>query len=134
MTIRNGEVVEVAKAKGRPMLSWVGKRPLREVQRSRHNWWSGSRPRTLDGIVAGDVDWTEWPERLHRYARRRAPGRGRRSAQIPLSQVPLSQDPLSQVPLRTLLRVPAVWRPMMAPPAKPGLAPPYGHRRPPLTG
>jgi hypothetical protein len=32
MTDRKGEPVRIAQAKGRPMLSWVGKRPLREVR------------------------------------------------------------------------------------------------------
>ena len=55
--------VKVAAAKGRPMLSWVGKRPLREVR---------AYPAQLverfsaDGSVSDAVDWTGWPDRYER--------------------------------------------------------------------
>lgn len=55
--------VKVAQAKGRPMLSWVGKRPLREVR---------AYPAQLverigvDGEVSASVDWSDWPQRFDR--------------------------------------------------------------------
>ena len=55
--------VKVAAAKGRPMLSWVGKRPLREVR---------AYPAQLverfsaDGSVSDAVDWSDWPDRYER--------------------------------------------------------------------
>ena len=58
--------VEVARAKGRPRLSWVGKRPLREVQAFPSQLVERFAPETPDGIVAGDVDWTDWPARFDR--------------------------------------------------------------------
>lgn len=61
-----GDRVEVARAKGRPMLSWVGKRPLREVQAFPSQLVERFAPETPDGIVGGDVDWTDWPERFDR--------------------------------------------------------------------
>jgi hypothetical protein len=66
VTRSEGERVEVARAKGRPMLSWVGKRPLREVQAFPSQLVERFAPDTPDGIVAGDVDWTDWPERFDR--------------------------------------------------------------------
>lgn len=53
--------VKVAQAKGRPMLSWVGKRPLREVR---------TYPAQLverfavDGQTSESVDWSDWPARF----------------------------------------------------------------------
>lgn len=55
--------VKIAKAKGRPMLAWVGKRPLRElvafpaqeVERF-----------AAEGGLTADIDWSEWPERYPR--------------------------------------------------------------------
>ena len=44
------------------MLSWVGKRPLREVQAFPSQLVERFAPESPDGIVAGDVDWTDWPE------------------------------------------------------------------------
>lgn len=50
--------VKVGQAKGRPMLSWVGKHPLRELpvfpaqQVERF---------ALEGSAASAVDWTDWP-------------------------------------------------------------------------
>jgi len=55
--------VKIAAAKGRPMLSWVGKRPLREVR---------AFPAQLierfsaGGSVNREVDWSEWPDRYDR--------------------------------------------------------------------
>jgi len=48
------------------MLSWVGKRPLREVQAFPSQLVERFAPETPDGIVASDVDWTDWPERFDR--------------------------------------------------------------------
>ena len=53
--------VKVGQAKGRPMLGWVGKHPLRElpvfpaqeVERF-----------ALEGRAASAVDWSEWPTRF----------------------------------------------------------------------
>ena len=47
--------MEVARAKGRPMLSWVGKRPLREVQAFPSQLVERFTPETPDGIVAVPV-------------------------------------------------------------------------------
>ena len=58
--------VSVAKAKGRPMLSWVGKRPLREVRAFPSQLVERFAPETPDGIVASGVDWSAWPERFDR--------------------------------------------------------------------
>jgi len=61
--------VKVAAAKGRPMLSWVGKRPLREVRAfpaqliERFSASGGA-----DGAhgPSEGVDWTDWPDRYER--------------------------------------------------------------------
>jgi DNA modification methylase len=55
--------VKVAAAKGRPMLSWVGKRPLREVRAY------PAQPVerfSADGSVSDAVDWSDWPDRYDR--------------------------------------------------------------------
>jgi hypothetical protein len=55
--------VKISQAKGRPMLSWVGKRPLREVR---------TYPAQLverfgvEGEVSESVDWSDWPARFDR--------------------------------------------------------------------
>jgi len=52
--------VKIAQAKGRPMLSWVGKRPLRDVvafPAQEVERFTLSDPEA----VAEDVDWSEWP-------------------------------------------------------------------------
>ncbi len=57
--------VKVAAAKGRPMLSWVGKRPLREVRAfpAQHVERFGAG----DGAATNpDIDWSDWPERYER--------------------------------------------------------------------
>jgi DNA modification methylase len=60
---REAASVRVAAAKGRPMLSWVGKRPLREVR---------AFPAQLverfaaEGSVSTEVDWSDWPDRYER--------------------------------------------------------------------
>ena len=58
--------VPIAKAKGRPMLSWIGKRPLREVRAFPSQLVERFAPDARDGVVAADVDWSEWPERFDR--------------------------------------------------------------------
>lgn len=55
--------VKVAAAKGRPMLSWVGKRPLREVR--------AFPAQLIERFGAGEsvnreVDWSDWPDRYDR--------------------------------------------------------------------
>ena len=54
--------VKVGAAKGRPMLSWVGKRPLREVPA-----YPAQEVERLNvpGATA-EIDWTGWPERYPR--------------------------------------------------------------------
>ncbi|MEX2546732.1 MAG: site-specific DNA-methyltransferase [Chloroflexota bacterium] len=53
--------VKVGQAKGRPMLSWVGKRPLREVR---------TYPAQLvdrfavNGETSASIDWSDWPARI----------------------------------------------------------------------
>lgn len=61
-----GQRVEVAKAKGRPMLSWVGKRPLREVRAFPSQLVERVAPETPAGVVAEGIDWSDWPERFDR--------------------------------------------------------------------
>ena len=66
MPPRDGTRVEVAQAKGRPMLSWVGKRPLREVRSFPAQLVERFAPQTPDGVVSDAVDWADWPERFDR--------------------------------------------------------------------
>ena len=55
--------VKVAQAKGRPMLSWVGKRPLREVR----TYPAQVVERfAVDGEASAAVDWSDWPARFDR--------------------------------------------------------------------
>ncbi len=54
--------VKVGAAKGRPMLSWVGKRPLREVPA--HPAQEVERF-SVPGLTA-DIDWSDWPDRYPR--------------------------------------------------------------------
>jgi len=61
-----GTPVQVARAKGRPMLSWVGKRPLREVRAFPSQLVSRFAPGLPDGVVAPDVDWSDCPEKFDR--------------------------------------------------------------------
>ncbi len=60
-----GEQVRITQAKGRPMLSWVGKRPLREVRSFPAQLVERFAPEAPGG-VARDVDWSGWPERFDR--------------------------------------------------------------------
>jgi hypothetical protein len=58
--------VPIAKAKGRPMLSWVGKRPLREVRSFPAQLVERFVSAAPAGAVSADVDWSGWPDRFDR--------------------------------------------------------------------
>ncbi|HEV2249010.1 MAG TPA: site-specific DNA-methyltransferase [Candidatus Limnocylindria bacterium] len=58
------ERIAVGPAKGRPMLSWVGKRPLRQV--TAFPAQEAERFAIKGGGLAGSVDWTDWPARYPR--------------------------------------------------------------------
>ncbi len=58
--------VPIAKAKGRPMLSWVGKRPLREVRSFPAQLVERFVSAAPAGAVSADVDWSDWPDRFDR--------------------------------------------------------------------
>jgi hypothetical protein len=61
VTRSEGDTVRVAQAKGRPMLSWVGKRPLREVRSFPAQVVSRFVPEAPAGAVSDSVDWSDWP-------------------------------------------------------------------------
>jgi hypothetical protein len=57
--------LKIAPAKGRPMLSWVGKRPLREIVAFPSQ--DVERFEASDGgALLGNADWSEWPKRYDR--------------------------------------------------------------------
>ena len=59
-----GKPVKVATAKGRPMLSWVGKRPLREVRAFPAQAVERfSAAGAAAASVSPEVDWSGWPDR-----------------------------------------------------------------------
>ena len=60
-----GEQVRITQAKGRPMLSWVGKRPLREVRAFPAQLVERYAPEAPAGVTA-EVDWSGWPDRYDR--------------------------------------------------------------------
>ena len=60
------ERVRIGQAKGRPMLSWVGKRPLREVRAFPAQLVERFAPEAPAGAVSQAVDWSDWPERFDR--------------------------------------------------------------------
>lgn len=62
----DGTRVPIAKAKGRPMLQWVGKRPLREVRSFPAQLVERFAAGAPAGAVSADVDWSGWPERFDR--------------------------------------------------------------------
>ena len=62
----DGEKVRIAQAKGRPMLQWVGKRPLREVRSFPAQLIERFGPQAPAGAVSPDVDWSDWPDRFDR--------------------------------------------------------------------
>ncbi len=58
--------VPISKAKGRPMLQWVGKRPLREVRSFPAQLVERFAPAAAEGAASADVDWSGWPDRFER--------------------------------------------------------------------
>ncbi|TAL07166.1 MAG: site-specific DNA-methyltransferase, partial [Chloroflexota bacterium] len=58
--------VPIAKAKGRPMLQWVGKRPLREVRSFPAQLVERFASTARAGAASADVDWSGWPDRFDR--------------------------------------------------------------------
>ena len=55
--------VAIAKAKGRPMLSWVGKRPLRTVTAFPAQQVETFAPKGVDKVPVADATiWKDWPE------------------------------------------------------------------------
>lgn len=66
MPARDGTRVEVTAAKGRPMLSWVGKRPLREVRSFPAQLVERFAPPTPVDVVSDVADWSDWPDRFDR--------------------------------------------------------------------
>lgn len=56
------DIVKVAAAKGRPMLTWVGKRPLRSVTAFPAQ---EAERFAIQGPVA-EIDWSDWPEKYPR--------------------------------------------------------------------
>jgi len=64
--VTDGTRVPIAKAKGRPMLQWVGKRPLREVRSFPAQLVERFTPDAPAGAASADVDWSGWPERFDR--------------------------------------------------------------------
>jgi DNA modification methylase len=61
------EEVAIARAKGRPMLSWVGKRPLRAVTSFPAQHVESFAPSGMGEVpVAGKETWKNWPEKYPR--------------------------------------------------------------------
>ncbi|MBI3746467.1 MAG: site-specific DNA-methyltransferase, partial [Chloroflexi bacterium] len=61
-----GTSVPIAKAKGRPMLQWVGKRALREVRSFPAQLVERFASTAPAGAASADVDWSGWPDRFDR--------------------------------------------------------------------
>ena len=61
------KTVKIAEAKGRPMLVWVGKRPLTRVPAfpAQHVETFDPAGKAAESALA-DVDWTGWPDRYPR--------------------------------------------------------------------
>lgn len=57
--------IKIAKAKGRPMLQWVGKKPLATVPAYPAQYIESFRPDVPPEALAG-VDWKGWPENYPR--------------------------------------------------------------------
>ena len=56
------EQVTIAKAKGRPMLSWVGKRPLRAVTAFPAQLVETFAPKGAEKVPVADATiWKDWP-------------------------------------------------------------------------
>ena len=66
MTRTDETRVPIAKAKGRPMLQWVGKRPLREVRSFPAQLVERFASTAPAGAVSADVHWSGWPDRFDR--------------------------------------------------------------------
>ena len=66
MATADGTKVAVSAAKGRPMLSWVGKRPLREVRSFPAQLVERFAPPMPADVVSDEVDWSDWPDRFDR--------------------------------------------------------------------
>lgn len=58
--------VRIAEAMGRPMLSWVGKRPLREVRAFPAQLVERFAPDAPAAAASRGVDWSDWPSRFER--------------------------------------------------------------------
>ncbi len=58
--------VPIAKAKGRPMLQWVGKRPLREVRSFPAQLVERFASTAPARAVSNEVDWSGWPDLFDR--------------------------------------------------------------------
>jgi adenine-specific DNA-methyltransferase len=66
MATADGTKVAVTAAKGRPMLSWVGKRPLRDVRSFPAQLVERFAPPAPAGVVSDAVDWSDWPTQFDR--------------------------------------------------------------------
>ena len=62
----DGDKVRIAQEKGRPLLQWVGTRPLREVRSFPAQLVERFAPEAPAGAVSADVDWSDWPARFDR--------------------------------------------------------------------
>lgn len=60
-SVPKGAEVKVAKAKGRPMLTWVGKRPLGRVTAYPAQWIERYAAEGADPTGPGGADWSDWP-------------------------------------------------------------------------
>lgn len=58
------QFIKVGKAKGRPMLTWVGKKPLTQVRaypaQKVESFSAG------DDVPVADIDWSDWPDQFER--------------------------------------------------------------------
>src|SRR5512144_1118231 len=54
--------VKIGKAKGRPMLSWVGKRPLRHVTAYPAQYVEAFAPIGAESFKLDNETWKKWPE------------------------------------------------------------------------
>ncbi len=57
-----GKPVEIKPAKGRPMLTWVGKRPLRNVIAYPAQLVETFTATSDNSLLNPDVDWSDWPQ------------------------------------------------------------------------
>lgn len=64
--VSDGGRVSIAKAKGRPMLQWVGKRPLREVRSFPAQLVDRFGAPVGQAATNAEVDWSGWPDRFDR--------------------------------------------------------------------